>query len=204
MTFLVSWILSRTVWRGTNGAFVLELPPYRKPQVGKILLRSVLDRTLFVLGRAVSVAAPAGALIWIFANLKLGDLTITAHISRFLDPLGHLMGLDGVILLAFLLGLPANEIVLPICLMLYRADGILTDVSSISTVSEILLDNGWTWQTAVLFLIFTILHSPCTTTLLTVRKETGKIRYALLAFLLPTVIGMTLCIGVNAVFRILL
>jgi ferrous iron transport protein B len=201
-TFLLAFLLSKTLLKGTPGTFVLELPPYRKPQIIKTVLRSVLDRTVVVLGRAVAVAAPAGALIWLLANLTIGDLSISAHISRFLDPLGRWMGLDGVILLAFLLGLPANEIVLPLCLMLYRSDGMLTETLSLSSVSELLTANGWTWQTAILFLVFTVLHSPCTTTLLTVKRETGKFRYALLAFLLPTALGIGFCIILHAIFSV--
>ncbi|MBQ3490275.1 MAG: ferrous iron transporter B, partial [Clostridia bacterium] len=202
MTFLVSYLLSKTLWQGKNGVFILELPPYRKPKIRKILIRSVLDRTLFVLGRAISVAAPAGAFIWLISHISIGDAVITAHICRFLEPIGQWMGMDGIVLLAFLLGLPANEIVLPLCLMLYRADGMLSEISSLSSVSEILCANGWTWQTAILFLIFTVLHSPCTTTLLTVKKETGKIRYAVLAFLLPTVLGIAICGILHQVFNL--
>ena len=202
MTFLLSFFLSKSLLRGESTGFVLEMPPFRKPMIGKIVWHSLVERTVIVLGRAVAVAAPAGVVIWLLSHLTLGELTLTAHISRFLDPLGFLMGLDGVILLAFILGLPANEIVLPLCLMLYRADGTLTEVTSLASISEILSQNGWTWQTAVLFLVFTVLHSPCTTTLLTVRKETGKFRYALLAFLLPTALGVGLCIGLNAIFSI--
>ena len=202
MTFLISFLLSKLLFRGESTGFILEMPPFRKPMVGKVIVRALLDRTVLVLGRAVAVAAPAGVLIWLLSHLTIGELTVTAHISRFLDPLGLLMGLDGVILLAFLLGLPANEIVLPLCLMLYRSDGILTEAASLANISEILCTNGWTWQTAVLFLIFTVLHSPCTTTLLTVKKETGKLRYALLAFLLPTALGIGFCIGLNVIFSI--
>ena len=203
MTLLLSFLLSKFLLKAESSPFVLELPPFRKPQIAKTVLRCVLDRTVTVLGRAVAVAAPAGALIWILSNLSVGELTVTAHISRFLDPIGQCMGLDGMILLAFLLGLPANEIVLPLCLMLYRADGTLSEISSLASVSETLSANGWTAQTAVLFLVFTVLHSPCTTTLLTIKKETGKFRYALLAFLLPTALGIGLCIGLHAIFSVL-
>ena len=202
MTLLLSFLLSKFFLKGKRSPFVLELPPFRKPQIAKTVLRSVLDRTVIVLGRAAAVAAPAGALIWLLSNLSVGELTVTAHISRFLDPLGRLMGLDGVILLAFLLGLPANEIVLPLCLMLYRTDGTLSEIGSLASVSETLGANGWTSETAFLFLIFTVLHSPCTTTLLTVRKETGKFRYALLAFLLPSLLGAGICIGCHAIFSV--
>ena len=203
MTFLTSFFLSKFFLKGKNGSFVLELPPFRKPQIAKTVLRSVADRTVIVLTRAAAVAAPAGAVIWLLSNLTVGDLTVTAQLSRLLDPLGRWMGLDGVILLAFLLGLPANEIVLPLCLMLYQSQGVLTEIHSITSVSEVLSAHGWSAQTAILFLIFSILHSPCTTTLLTVRKETGKLRYALLAFLIPTVSGMGICILLNALFGLI-
>ena len=203
MTFLICYFFSKIIWQGKPDVFILELPPYRKPNIRKILIRSVLDRTVFVLGRAIAVAAPAGAFIWLISHIAIGDVAITAHICRLLEPLGQWMGLDGVVLLAFLLGLPANEIVLPLCLMLYRADGMLSEISSLSSVAEILCNNGWTWQTAVLFLIFTILHSPCATTLLTIRKETGKIRYAVFSFLLPTVLGITICGILNQIFNLL-
>jgi ferrous iron transport protein B len=199
MTFLVSWILSHTLLRGTKTSFLLELPPYRRPQVGKIIIRSFLDRTVFVLFRAVKVAIPAGILIFLLSHTEISGTPITVWLSDFLDPLGALMGLDGVILLAFLLGLPANEIVLPLCVMLYRSNGVLSEIGSLSSLLETLTANGWTWQTAVCFLVFTVMHSPCATTLLTVKKETGKVRYMLLAFLIPTLCGVLLCMAVNGV-----
>ena len=201
MTFLVSWILSHTLLRGTKTSFLLELPPYRRPQIGKILIRSFLDRTVFVLLRAVTVAIPAGILIFLLSHMEIHGAAITVWLSDFLDPLGTLMGLDGVILLAFLLGLPANEIVLPLCVMLYRANGVLSEIGSLSSLLETLTANGWTWQTAVCFLVFTVMHSPCATTLLTVKKETGKVRYMLLAFLIPTLCGVLLCMIINGIFH---
>ena len=149
--------------------------------------------------RAVTVAIPAGILIFLLSHIEIHGTAITVWLSDFLDPLGTLMGLDGVILLAFLLGLPANEIVLPLCVMLYRANGVLSEIGSLSSLLETLTANGWTWQTAVCFLIFTVMHSPCATTLLTVKKETGKVRYMLLAFLIPTLCGVLLCMAVNGV-----
>ncbi len=200
MTFGVSWTLSHTLLKGTGSAFILELPPFRRPQVGKILIRSFLDRTVFVLFRAVTVAIPAGAIIYLLSHLMVGEMPVTAHISAFLDPLGEILGLDGVILLAFLLGLPANEIVLPLCLMLYSGGGVLTEVGSLSSLFTTLTANGWTAQTAICFLIFSVCHSPCATTLMTIKKETGKWRDALLAFLIPTVCGMGLCALTHMLF----
>ena len=201
-TFGVSLILSRTLLKGEGSSFVLELPSYRKPQIGKIIIRSLLDRTIFVLGRAVSVAAPAGVVLWFLSHVTINGTAITSHISAFLEPLGALMGLDGVILLAFLLGLPANEIVLPLCLMLYRSDGILSEIGSLSSLSALLSANGWTWQTALTFIVFMVMHFPCATTLITVKKETGSIGYAVLAFALPTAIGISVCILLNFLLTI--
>ncbi len=199
-SFVVSWILSRTLLRGTPSSFLLELPPYRRPQIGKILVRSFLDRTLFVLGRAVTVAIPAGAVIWLITHVEIGGASPASYLCAALEPMGRWMGLDGVILLAFCLGLPANEIVLPLCLMLYRADGILSEVAVGAPLLDTLTQNGWTWQTAVCFLILTVMHSPCATTLLTVRRETGSARWALLAFLIPTVCGVLCCMLLNGIF----
>ncbi len=193
MTFVFSWLLSRTLLRGESQSFILELPPYRRPQLGRILVRSFLDRTLFILGRAVTVAIPAGVVIWLVSHIEVGGGTVAAHLCSFLDPIGRCMGVDGVILLAFCLGLPANEIVLPLCMMLYRADGVLSETAVGASLMETLVQNGWTWQTAVCFLILTVMHSPCATTLLSVRRETGQTRWMLLAFLIPTVSGVLLC-----------
>lgn len=200
-TFGCTWILSKTVLRGTPSAFTLELPPYRRPQVGKVIVRSVLDRTLFVLGRAVAVAAPAGLLIWILANVAVGDSSLLAHMSNFLDPFGRLMGLDGVLLLAFILGFPANEIVIPIALMAYLSQGSLTDIGDITQIRDILVANGWTWLTAVCAILFSLFHWPCSTTLITIYKETASKKWTLLAAVLPTVIGILLCMTLTALAR---
>lgn len=204
LTFAASKLLSKTLLKGSPSAFTLELPPYRKPQIGKVIVRSLLDRTLFVLGRAVLVAAPAGLIIWLLANLMLPDGTsLLLFLAGCLDPLGRLMGLDGVILMAFLLGFPANEIVLPIALMAYLQTGTLVDAGSLTGLGSLLAANGWTWTTAVSFLLFCLLHWPCSTTCLTIRKETGSWRYTGLAVLLPTACGAALCIGVTCLFRAL-
>ena len=203
MTLLVSKILSKTILKGTSSSFVLELPPYRKPQIGQVLIRSIFDRTLFVLGRAVAVAAPAGLVIWLFANINIGDISILTYIANFFDPFARLMGLDGYILTAFILGIPANEIVLPIILMCYMGSGTLVDLESTSAIGQILIQNGWTLITAINVMIFTLLHFPCTTTLMTIKKETGSWKWSALSFLLPTVCGVAICMVTNGVWNIL-
>ena len=202
MTLLVSKILSKTILKGTSSSFVLELPPYRKPQIGQVLIRSIFDRTLFVLGRAVAVAAPAGLVIWLFANINIGDISILTYIANFFDPFARLMGLDGYILTAFILGIPANEIVLPIILMCYMGSGTLVDLESTSAIGQILIQNGWTLITAINVMIFTLLHFPCTTTLMTIKKETGSWKWSVLSFLLPTVCGVVICMITNGVWNI--
>jgi len=193
LTLGFSYLLSKTLLRGLPSAFTLELPPYRHPHVGKILLRSALDRTLFVLGRAVSVAAPAGLVIYLMANLTIGDATVLSHCTSALDSFGKLLGMDGVLIMAFILGLPANEIVLPIAVMAYMSSSTLTEFESLISLKDILLQNGWTPLTAVCTLLFSLLHWPCSTTLISIKKETGSLKWTFLAFLLPTVIGITLC-----------
>lgn len=202
MTIFISKILSKTILKGVPASFVLELPPYRKPQIGKVLVRSIFDRTLFVLGRAIAVAAPAGLVIWLFANINIGDISILTHIANFFDPFAKLMGLDGYILTAFILGIPANEIVLPIILMCYMGKGSLVDLENTFSIGEILIQNGWTLLTAINVMIFTLLHFPCTTTLLTIKKETGSWKWVGLAFLLPTVCGIVLCIITTGVWNL--
>ncbi len=200
MTLLVSFFLSRTVLKGMPSAFVLELPPFRRPQIGQVLVRSLLDRTIFVLGRAITAAAPAGAVIWLLQRIQIGDGTLLTQIALFLEPLGGLMGLSGPILLAFLLGLPANEIVLPILLMFYSQSGMLVEGGS--QTGAILMANGWTWTTAVCAILFSLNHFPCATTLLTIRKETGSRKWMMISFLLPTVIGICLCAAVHGLFML--
>ena len=193
LTFLVSYILSKTILKGVPSSFTLELPPYRKPQVGKVIIRSIFDRTLFVLSRAVIVAVPAGALIWLLANLHINDISLLNHISSFLDPFGKLIGMDGVILISFILGFPANEIVIPIMLMTYMATGNLVEYESLESLRTILVNNGWTVTTAICVLIFSLCHFPCSTTCLTIKKETGSLKWTLLAIIIPTLIGIILC-----------
>ena len=192
-TLSVSRLLSSTVLKGVPSSFALELPPYRAPQVGQVLARSFLDRTLFVLGRAVTVAAPAGAVIWLFANIQVGEETLFACCAEILDPLGRLLGLDGVIIMAFILGIPANEIVLPIMLMGYLSSGTLAEAGTLTELRAVLEQNGWTWLTASCTMIFSLLHWPCATTCLTIKKETGSLKWTLLAMGIPTAAGTAVC-----------
>ena len=199
-TLGVTALLSATVLRGQSSAFALELPSYRVPQVGRVLVRSALDRTLFVLGRAAAVAAPAGMVLWILANCRAGDGTLLSCLARALDPMGTFLGLDGVLLLAFLLGLPANEIVLPIALMAYLSQSSLQGLGDPAALKTVLLANGWCTRTAVCMVIFTLFHWPCSTTLLTVYKETNSRRWTALAAILPTALGAILCALVTAMW----
>ena len=199
LTLLISKLLSKTVLKGLQSSFILELPPYRKPDVCNVIVRSVLDRTIFVLGRAMIVAAPAGIIIWLLANTHTGSTSILSYCTDFLGPLGHLLGLDGVILTAFILGFPANETVIPIMLMCYMSSGTLTEYGSLAELHHILADAGWTWETALCMMIMCLFHFPCGTTCLTIKKETGSLKWTALAFLLPTCVGMFLCFIINAV-----
>ena len=201
-TFAVTKILSKTILKGVPSSYTLELPPYRKPQVGKVIIRSIFDRTLFVLGRAAAVAAPAGLVIWLMANITVGEANLLTHVSEFLDPFARIMGLDGVILMAFILGFPANEIVIPIIIMTYLAKGTIVGIESVSEMKEIFLQNGWTWLTAVNTIIFSLMHWPCSTTLITIKKETGSFKWAALSAVIPTVLGITFCIIITAIAKI--
>lgn len=202
LTLLISKILSKTILKGVPSSFILELPPYRKPQIGKVIIRSLLDRTLFVLGRAIAVAAPVGIIIWLFANINIGNLSILSYIANFLDPFAKLMGLDGYILTAFILGIPANEIVLPIILMAYLSTGSLVDIENTFTIGEILKQNGWTILTGINVMIFTLLHFPCGTTLISIKKESGSIKWTLLSFALPTICGILICMITTVIWNL--
>ena len=198
-TLFSSLALSKTLLRGMPSSFTLELPPYRKPQFGKVIVRSVLDRTLFVLGRALLVAAPAGLIIWMLANIQWSGISLLAYLSGFLEPLGRLLGMDGIILTGFILGFPANEIVIPIVLMAYLQTGQLVEMSDQAQLFSLLSAHGWTAKTAVCMAVFSLFHWPCSTTCLTIRKETGSWLWTLTAFLLPTFIGMGLCFVINLI-----
>ena len=204
LTLIISKTLSNTILKGMPSSIVLELPPYRKPQFGKILVRSIFDRTLFILGRAISVAAPAGLVIWILANIGINGESLLTLIANFLNPFAKLMGLDGYILTAFILGIPANEIVLPIILMCYLKGGALVKIEDTVQIGQILIQNGWNMLTAMNVMLFTILHFPCATTLLTIKKETGSLKWTGISFLLPTICGILLCMSTTLVYNLLL
>jgi len=203
MTLLVSKILSKTILKGIPSSFTLELPPYRKPQVGRILVRSIIDRTLFVLGRAVAVAAPAGLVIWMMANIKVNEMSLLTYAANFFDPFGRMLGMDGYIIMAFILGLPANEIVIPIIIMSYMASGTILELDALEDLRQLLVSNGWTWLTGLCVMLFSLMHFPCGTTLWTIRKETRSIKWTLAAFVIPTLAGITVCFIVANGARIL-
>ena len=203
LTFLVSFFLSKTFLKGLPSSFTLELPPYRRPQVGKVIIRSIFDRTIFVLGRAVMIAIPAGALIWILGNIQINNMSLLNYIANFLNPFAQTIGLDGVILISFILGFPANEIVIPIMLMIYLSTGQIIEFESLESLRKILIENGWTIKTAICMLIFSLCHFPCSTTCLTIKKETGSFKWMILAIFLPTIIGIALCFLVNQIFNFL-
>lgn len=192
-TFFASSFLSKIWLKGIPSSFTLELPPYRKPQIIKVIIRSVFDRTLFVLARAVVVAIPAGAVIWLMANITLKDATLLFYCTEFLDPFAKLFGLDGSILMAFILGFPANEIVLPLIIMAYTNGGIITDITNLYELKILLLNNGWTIVTAICVILFSLMHWPCSTTCITIYKETKSIKWTLISVLLPTVMGLIAC-----------
>ena len=200
LTLLVSRILSATVLRGEAVSFALELPPYRMPQVGRVIVRSVRDRTLFVLARAAAVAAPAGVLIWILANVQIENTAILSHITAFLDPAARVFGIDGVILLAFILGFPANELVMPLIVMGYLSSGTIASGVDFASFRALLLANGWTVQTALCTLVLTVAHAPCSTTCLTILRETRSAKWTLAAVLIPAGIGLALCILIHCMF----
>ena len=200
LTLLVSRILSATVLRGEAVSFALELPPYRMPQIGRVIVRSVRDRTLFVLARAAAVAAPAGVLIWILANVQIGNTAILSHITAFLDPAARVFGIDGVILLAFILGFPANELVMPLIVMGYLSSGTIASGVDFASFRALLLANGWTVQTALCTLVLTVAHAPCSTTCLTILRETRSAKWTLAAVLIPAGIGLALCILIHCMF----
>lgn len=202
-TLFLSWLLSSTLLKGTPSSFALELPPYRRPQVGQVIVRSIFDRTLFVLGRAVLVAAPAGLLIWMLGNIQVSGVPLLTLCAHALDPIGRCIGLDGVILLAFILGFPANEIVLPLTLMGYLSVGTLVDTGSLADLAALLTANGWTAATALCFILFSLFHWPCSTTCLTIHKETGSLGWTLFAMAMPTVLGVICCGTVNQISSLL-
>ncbi|MFH1570031.1 MAG: nucleoside recognition domain-containing protein [Gemmatimonadota bacterium] len=213
LTFAVSWVLSRTVLQGEPSAFSLELPPYRPPRLLRTLYASLIDRTMFVLWRAVVFAVPAGAVIWLVANLHVGGVSLAEHLIGWLDPFGVLLGLNGVILLAYVVAIPANEIVVPTVLMLTvlstsfagvgAGAGVMFELDSTAGTAAILHAGGWTAMTAICVMLFSLIHNPCSTTIYTIYKETGKARWAALATLLPLLMGFVVCFLVAQVWRLL-
>jgi ferrous iron transport protein B len=202
-SLIVSKFLSSTLLKGYPASFALELPPYRKPQFAKIIVRSVLDRTIYVLARAIIVAFPSCIILYVLSNVLIGDTSLIKHISNLLNPVGKALGMDGVILTSFIFGIPANEIVLPIALMLYSSGGVLTELGGLNQISNILLSNGWNVTTAICTIIFIMFHWPCSTTLMTIKKETKSLKWAAVGFLLPTVFGCIMCFAINIISKLL-
>ena len=200
MTFLVSKFLSMTILAGYSSSFVLELTPYRRPRIVKTFITSIFDRTLFVLFRAISVAIPSGFLIWCLANINISGVSILNHLVGFFEPFGRLFGLDGVIVIAFILGFPANEIIMPIMLMCYLNTGVLVEYSNLVELKSLLIDNGWTILTAISVIILFVLHYPCSTTCLTIKKETNSWWYVFLSMIIPTFLGLLICFIINLLF----
>lgn len=203
VTLAISWLLSKTCLKGVPSSFTLELPPYRRPQFSRILYTSLIDRTIFVLGRAIVVAAPAGIVIWLLANINVGGDSILNHSAAFLQPFAKLIGLDGFILMSFILGLPANEIVLPILIMSYMAEGAMLELNSIQAMKELFVTNGWTWLTTLNFMLFTLFHFPCGTTLWTIKKECGSTKWTLFSAVMPTIVGLLILFVITQTVRFL-
>ncbi|MMZ48509.1 Ferrous iron transport protein B [compost metagenome] len=201
MTLFVSWALSKTLLRGVPSHFTLELPPYRPPQFGRTIVRSVYDKTLFVLKRAIITAAPAGVITWILANIMVGDKSVLTHVADWFAPFAHAIGLDGYILMAFLLGLPANEIVVPILIMGYMASGAMMELDDMGALKALFLDHGWTWLTALNMMLFSLLHYPCGTTIYTIAKETKSTKWTVLSVLMPLAIAIVVCFVVAQTVR---
>ena len=204
-TLVVSWVLSRTVLKGEASSFTLELPPYRRPNIGQILYTSIIDRTLFVLWRAVLMAAPAGGAIWLLSNISVSGTSLTGWVSGYLDPLGHAIGLDGVVLLAYIIAIPANEIVVPTMLMAYTGAGMMIEIDSLAELQQLLVvQEGWTLLTAACLMLFSLLHNPCSTTIWTMYKETGSAKWTTLGALMPLAIAFAVTFAVAQVARFLI
>lgn len=204
MTLIISKLLSLTLLKGIPSSFTLELPPYRKPQFSKVIIRSIFDRTIFVLGRSCIVAIPSGLLIWLLANIDINNISLLSYCADFFEPFGRFIGLDGVIVMAFILGFPANEIVIPIIIMTYLAEGSILEMSDLNQLRTLFVENGWDVSTALCMLVFTLFHFPCSTTCLTIKKETGSIKWTVIAFLLPVLVGIVLCSIINFAFDVIM
>ncbi|MBR1735962.1 MAG: ferrous iron transporter B, partial [Firmicutes bacterium] len=203
ITLIMSMLLSKTVLKGMPSSFAMELPPYRKPQFGRIFVSSIFDRTIFVLGRAVVVALPMGAIIWLMSNISYDGKMLIEYMVSFFDPFARGIGLDGYILTAFILALPANEIVIPLIIMMYAGNTTLSEIGDMSVIGQLFLSNGWTMKTAVCTMIFFLNHYPCSTTLLTIKKETGSIKWTVVSFLMPLIVGIIICFIVNNIWDII-
>lgn len=202
MTLVVSFLLSKTILKGIPSAFTLELPPYRKPKIGRVIYTSILDRTIFVLSRAAIVAIPAGIIIWTISNIYINGESLLQLCAKYLTPFANLLGFDGIILLAFILSLPANEILLPIILMAYLSTGNMVEYESIDSLRTILINNGWTYLTAINLLLFSLFHWPCSTTLLTIKKETGSWKWTFAGFIIPSLIGIIVCMVTTFIYHL--
>ena len=211
-TFMVSLFLSKTLLKGEVSSFTLELPPYRPPKFWKTIYTSLIDRTLIVLWRACVFAAPAGAVIWLISNITIGDITIAHWMIEHLNGFGFILGLNGVILLAYIVAIPANEIVIPTILMLTvmsasiagvgAGNGVMFELDSVTSTGEILRAGGWTLLTAVNLMLFSLLHNPCSTTIYTIYKETKSVKWTVVASILPLIMGFIVCFIVAQVWRI--
>ena len=202
-TFIISKLLSKTLLKGENSSFTLELPPYRKPQITKVIIRSIFDRTIFVLKRAILISAPAGLIIWLMANITVGSNTLLNICTNALDPFAKTIGLDGVILMAFILGFPANEIVIPIVIMGYMSLGYITEFNNLNDLKKLFIDNGWTIKTAICTMIFTLMHWPCLTTVFTIKKETNSLKWTLISIILPALVGILLCFITSTIYNLI-
>jgi ferrous iron transport protein B len=212
LTFVTSYALSHTILKGEASAFSLELPPYRPPRILQTLYTSVIDRTIYVLWRAVVFAVPAGAVIWLISNIKIAEVSVAEHVMNFLNPFGLLIGLNGVILLAYIIAIPANEIVIPTVLMLTvlsakiaglgAGAGVLFELDETSAYMTIFKAGGWTLLTAINLMLFSLVHNPCSTTLYTIYKETGSVKWTVISGLLPIAMGLMICFFVAQVWRL--
>lgn len=202
ITLIVSYILSITLLKGTPSSFTLELPMYRKPEIIKTIVRSIYDRTLVILSKSLLVAIPAGIIIYMLANININNISILLHICNILNPFAKIFGLDGVILTSFILGVPANEIVIPIMIMSYSNTSIISNYSSINYLKEILINNGWNTIKSICVIVFTLLHFPCATTIMAIKKETNSIKWTILSIIIPLVTGLFLCLIINQISKI--
>ena len=212
LTFFTSWLLSNTVLKGEVSAFSLELPPYRPPRILQTLYTSLIDRTIFVLWRALVFAVPAGAVIWLISNISIGEISIAEHIIDFTDPFGLFIGLNGVIILAYIIAIPANEIVIPTILMLTvlsanmmgigEGAGVMFELDDLGATMQIFKAGGWTLLTAINLMIFSLLHNPCSTTIYTIYKETNSVKWTLISTFLPVVMGLVVCFFIAQIWRL--